>query len=415
MLISGASLGHMVRRGGQGAAVASRAVGRASRPRPSPPSAAASACASASTPWTPPDPRRAAAAQGPRRRSWTAPTPSRTSSTRRGDCRPSPALGPAGDDESCRDRDAPAASRRGASPPAAAAAPEADGGRGAEIGRGLHAAAAARRGARRLAYRLPPRHHPAPLERPGDPAGRADRAHQPHARGDAGPLRHRRHRGRHGQRPAGDALRAPARPRHQGRPHHGAARRPRLRAGRARGAAHHRPDPGQAGRRRRGPQPRGRRWSPWATSRASSPPRRAADGLAGPRPGRQAGLHRPGADAAPADRRLHRHRQERLPERHPGLDPAAVDARRAADDPDRPQEGRAEPLREHPAPAHAGRHEHEGRGRGALQHRPRDGEPLRADGHGAGAQPARLERGPRRRPAIRRCPRSWSSSTSWPT
>ncbi len=36
-------------------------------------------------------------------------------------------------------------------------------------------------------------------------------------------------------------------------------------------------------------------------------------------------------------------------------------------------------------------------------------------GHGARAQPARLERGPRGRAARRRCRRSWWSSTSWPT
>ena len=57
--------------------------------------------------------------------------------------------------------------------------------------------------------------------------------------------------------PARHALRAPARARHQGRADHRAARRPRLRPGRPRGAAHHRPDPRQAGRRRGGPEPRG--------------------------------------------------------------------------------------------------------------------------------------------------------------
>ena len=43
--------------------------------------------------------------------------------------------------------------------------------------------------------------------------------------------------------------------------------------------------------------------------------------------GGKADLPRPGPDAAPAHRRLDRHRQERLPQRPPGLDPAARDAR----------------------------------------------------------------------------------------
>ena len=126
-------------------------------------------------------------------------------------------------------------------------------------------------------------------------------------------------------------------------------------------------------------------------------------------------LHRPGADAAPADRRLHRLRQVRLPQRAPGVDPAALDARPAADDPDRPEEGRAQPLREHPAPADAGRHEHEGRGGRAPEHRARDGEPLRADGRAP--RPATCATGTPPGPSAgeTRSRTCWSSSTSSPT
>ena len=45
---------------------------------------------------------------------------------------------------------------------------------------------------------------------------------------------------------------------------------------------------------------------------------------------------------------------------HPDLDPAPLDARRGADDPDRPEAGRAQLLRVDPAPADAGRLEPEG-------------------------------------------------------
>ena len=83
---------------------------------------------------------------------------------------------------------------------------------------------------------------------------------------------------------------------------------------------------------------------------------------------------RPGPDAAPADRRHHRLGQVGLHQRDPVLDPAAGDARRRAHDPGRPQAGRAEPLRGDPAPADAGRHEHEERLARAAERRARDGD-----------------------------------------
>ena len=90
------------------------------------------------------------------------------------------------------------------------------------------------------------------------------------------------------------------------------------------------------------------------------------------------------AHAAHADRRHDGLGQVGLHQRDAVLDPAARDAGRGADDPRRPQEGRAQPLRDDPAPADAGRHEHEARGRRAPEHRARDGEPLRDHGHRTG-------------------------------
>ena len=75
---------------------------------------------------------------------------------------------------------------------------------------------------------------------------------------------------------------------------------------------------------------------------------------------RHGGLDRPRAHAAPPDRRHDRLGQVRLHQHDPHLDPAARDARRGADDPDRPEADRAQLLRVDPAPADAGRLEPEG-------------------------------------------------------
>ena len=77
--------------------------------------------------------------------------------------------------------------------------------------------------------------------------------------------------------------------------------------------------------------------------------------------------------AAPADRRLDRHRQERRPQLHDRLDPVPLDAGRGADDPDRPQAARARRLRGHPAPADARRHRPQGRRQRAQVGGRRDG------------------------------------------
>ena len=69
--------------------------------------------------------------------------------------------------------------------------------------------------------------------------------------------------------------------------------------------------------------------------------------------------------------------KSRLPERADHLDPDPGHAGRGADDPDRPQAGRADHLRRHPAPDHADHHQPEEGGRGARLGGRRDGAPLR--------------------------------------
>ena len=156
----------------------------------------------------------------------------------------------------------------------------------------------------------------------------------------------------HGQRPAREPLRAPARARDQGLQGRPAQGRPRLRA-RLDRHPHPRADPGQEGGRGRGPEP----------APAPGPPRRhlrrAAEGLLAAallaRQGRlrRGGERRPGADAARARRRHHRLGEVGLHQRDPDLDPHARLAERGAAGARRPQAGRAQPLRARPAPAHA--------------------------------------------------------------
>ena len=137
-----------------------------------------------------------------------------------------------------------------------------------------------------------------------------------------------------------------------------------------------------------------------ATSSTTCPRRRvAALGVARQGHLRRRRLDRPRPHAAPADRRHDRLGQVGLHQRAPHVDPAARDAGRGADDPDRPEADRAQPLRVDPAPADAGRVEPEGGERRARQLRRGDGAPLRAARVRARAQP---ERGEPRVPAARR-------------
>ena len=107
-------------------------------------------------------------------------------------------------------------------------------------------------------------------------------------------------------------------------------------------------------------------------------------------------LGRPRAHAAHPHRRHDRVGQVGLHQQHALLDPAALDARRGPDDPRRPEARRARALRVDPAPAHARRLEPEGRSRRARQRPHGDGAPLRAHERREGAHAARAEQGARR-------------------
>ncbi len=134
---------------------------------------------------------------------------------------------------------------------------------------------------------------------------------------------------------------------------------------------------------------------------------------------RRAVRHRPRDDAAPADRRVDRHRQVGRPERDADEHPLPRDAGRRADDHDRPEAARARDVRGDPAPAHAGRRRSEEGGERAALGRARDGRALQDAGrrrrpqhravqpehpHGAG----RERRGAAIRTRRSRCPSSSS-------
>ena len=195
-------------------------------------------------------------------------------------------------------------------------------------------------------------------------------------------------------------------------------------------------------RRRADPQSRSPA-SPRSASRSPTPTRRSSrlgdvlrSATAARRPppdgrrarqGRRGRLRRrqPREDAAPAGRRRHRLRQVELHQLDDHLDPDAVDARRGADDPGRPQAGRAERLRGHPAPDHADHHQPEEGRRGAAVGRARDGPALRRPRGLRLPARRRLQQGGARRQgaaaagqrarAARRTRTCWWSSTSSPT
>ena len=106
--------------------------------------------------------------------------------------------------------------------------------------------------ARGTAHSVPPaaREHPRPHEGRGR-CRAGSRARRPHPHRCPGQLRRRGPRRRQGDRPARDALRAPARRRDEGEPRLPASRRPGIRA-RDHRDPHPRADPRQAGRGRRG-------------------------------------------------------------------------------------------------------------------------------------------------------------------
>ncbi len=107
----------------------------------------------------------------------------------------------------------------------------------------------------------------------------------------------------------------------------------------------------------------------------------------------QRGVDRPAEDAARPDRGHHRLGQVRQRQRDPQLDPPACIAERGEDGAGRPQAGRAQPLREDPAPADAGRHLSTAGGQRAQQPDRRDGEPVPDHGAGPDPQPRRAQSG----------------------
>ena len=220
---------------------------------------------------------------------------------------------------------------------------------------------------------------------------------------DAWPLRRRGEDRRHRDRPAREPLRAQAGARHQGLEDHPAQGRPRLRP-----CLDRHPDPGadprQAGRRSGGPQPAAPPRPPRRHLRRSPAGVLAAGRLAGQGHLGQRRLDRPAEDAPRSDRGHDRLGQVGQRQRDPQLDPAARVAQRGADGPGRPQAGRAQPLREDPAPADAG-----GDLAAARGQRPR--QPDRARWRAAtaswsearGAQPRRAQPGRASASERRRC------------
>ena len=192
--------------------------------------------------------------------------------------------------------------------------------------------------------------------------------------------------------------------------------------------AHPRPDPRQVGDRHRDPEHRPREGQP--RRRAAQPGgarQRAPDGH-GRRQGRRGRLrHRqPRQDAAPARRRRHRRRQVELRQLDDHLDPHALDARRGAHGPGRPQAGRAHGIRGHPAPHHADHHQPQEGRRGPAVGRARDGHRATTTSPRSGSSTSttstRRSRAGKVKPLPgservdpRRTPTCWSSSTSSPT
>ena len=291
-----------------------------------------------------------------------------------------------------------------------------------------HPAAGARGAAQPVrGHRLHPAHRrdPQARQRPqGDVGGLGRRRRAAH-RG-ARPVRDRRPDHRLHPRSDGDPLRGRARPRGQGREGHGAEPQHRLRRRLGR-RPHPVADPRQVRDRRRDPERRRRDRLPRRRPPLAAGPQRPPPAHRRPRQGRRGRLRgrQPGEDAAPAGRRRHRLRQVQLHQLDGVLAAHPGDARRGTDDHDRPEAGRADRLRGHPAPDHPDHHQPEEGRRGAAVGRPRDGPALRRPGRTSGSVTSttstarsRVARS-RLRPAASGCWRRtriwWWSSTSWPT
>ena len=192
-----------------------------------------------------------------------------------------------------------------------------------------------------------------PVDPEGQPTGkgrqrRHERTDCQAARRDPLAFRRRRHDRRPDRRAKGGAVRASAGAGNEGLEGGGAPRRSLLRARDDRDP-HPGADPGQAGGRGRGAEPRAAPGHARRHLRRDSVVCEPAERLARQGHRRQLGLDRPGADASPAHRRHHRIGQVGLHQHAVDVDPAARDTGRGADDPDRPQADRAQLLRVDPA------------------------------------------------------------------
>ena len=155
------------------------------------------------------------------------------------------------------------------------------------------------------------------------------------------------------------------------------------------------PDPGQVRGRRRDPQRRPGDRQPRRRAALAGRHRRPPPDGGRPRQGHRGRVRgrQPGQDAAHPDRRRHRRRQVGLPQLADHLGPDPGHAGRGADAADRPQAGRADHLRGHPAPDHADHHQPEEGGRGAGLGGRRDGHALRRPGRVRGPAHRRLQQG----------------------
>ena len=248
--------------------------------------------------------------------------------------------------------------------------------------------------------------------RPPDLAGARRRLGRDHgarcraARPDARAFRRRGDGDRPDLGPARDALRAPARAGDEGRQGRGAEGRPLVRARHDRDP-HPRADSRQAGGRCRASEPFAEPRHARRHLRADPGDGEPGRGLARQGHLRCRRLDRPRTHAASAHRGHHRFGQVGLPQRGPHVRPSARDARRRAPDPDRPEADRAQPLRVGAAPAHSRRLEPEGGERRPRQLPGRDGAPLRAPRDRPRPQP---QRGKSRLPPARRAD---PSRTCW--
>ena len=241
-----------------------------------------------------------------------------------------------------------------------------------------------------------------PLRGGGRPPGHGRAgADRPQPGGGAGPLRRAGEGDRDRRRPPHHPLRVAPGPGHEGGRGGEAQGRPRLRPGSHR-HPHPRADPRQAGGGRGGAQRAAQDRAAGGRLRGAPAGLLAVDRVARQGRGRQGDRGGPGEDAPPAGGRYHRSGEVRCHQRD-ALQPLATGhPARTAARAGGPQAGGAQPLRVDPAPADAGDHEPaDGRQR-ARQPGQGDGVPLRDHVAVADPQPDGAQQGPRPPRAKRR-------------